>query len=187
MTHTTTTTARVPAWKTQPASEKQTALIAQLLDSKELSEVFETSARKALADGLTKGMASTMIEMLFDAPRKAAPVAEGAEARTPVAEEGIYERADVVYKVQKSAAGRFYAKVLVANGARRLTEMGEIVKGSFEYEAGAVNEIGAEDKVSLERAKELGHLTSICIVSGTPLEDAKSVAAGIGPVCAKKF
>jgi hypothetical protein len=132
-------------------------------------------------------MASTMIEMLFDAPRKAAPVAEGAEARTPVAEEGIYERADVVYKVQKSAAGRFYAKVLVANGARRLTEMGEIVKGSFEYEAGAVNEIGAEDKVSLERAKELGHLTSICIVSGTPLEDAKSVAAGIGPVCAKKF
>lgn len=36
-------------------------------------------------------------------------------------------------------------------------------------------------------AAEYGRLTSTCGVCGRPLEDAESVARGIGPVCARKF
>jgi hypothetical protein len=188
MTNTTTTAARssAPKWKGEPASEKQLALIAKLLDSKELNPAMDAALRDRLDEGVTKGDASAMIEWLFQAPRKQT-AAESAPVGEPVAEAGIYERDGVAYKVQKSAAGRFYAKVLVINGAKRLTEVGEVISASYEYEAGAVNRISAADKVSPERARELGTLSSVCVVCGTKLEDAKSVERGIGPVCAKRI
>lgn len=103
-------------------------------------------------------------------------------------EPGIYESPEgEVFKVQMPRAGgsgRPYAKVLmINNNVRRLTEVSEVVNARYEYDGAAIHRVRAEWKVSLDRAKELGHLTAICIVCGAKLEDAVSVREGVGPRC----
>lgn len=177
MTTNTTTQAR------HTASAKQLALIARLVEEKALAADQETWIRTQLDTGMmTLRHASYTIDFLFRQPRKVAAPAAGA-----VTEPGIYERDDVAYKVERSAAGRLYAKVLIINGARRLTGAGEVITASYEYEAGAIARITAADKVSPERARELGTLSTVCVACGRKLEDATSVERGIGPVCAKRF
>lgn len=88
--------------------------------------------------------------------------------------EGIYFKDGIVYKVQVSAAGRSYAKVLRE-------------KGGFEYDPTAIKNICLADKITLEQAKAYGIQYGICVVCGATLTDAKSVAAGIGPVCGKRI
>jgi len=88
--------------------------------------------------------------------------------------EGIYLKAEIVYKVQMSGAGRSYAKVLRE-------------KGGFEYDPTAIKNLSIEDKITLEQAKAYGVQFGICVVCGATLTDAKSVAAGIGPVCGKRI
>lgn len=105
--------------------------------------------------------------------------------RAPL-EPGIYESpVGEVFKVQMPrGGGRPYAKVLIVNdNVRRLTEVDEVVNARYVYDGSAIDQVCAEWKVSLERAKELGHQTAICIVCGAHLEDAVSVREGIGPRC----
>ena len=90
--------------------------------------------------------------------------------------EGMYQTADgVIYRVQRSRElGKLYAK--------RLNPLGN----SFEFAPGVIRTLTANDKMSLEDAKAFGVATGICCVCAAFLTDEKSVAAGIGPVCAKK-
>lgn len=81
-----------------------------------------------------------------------------------------------VYKVVTSRNRRQYAKVLNAESE------------SWEYAPGAIEELRESGKeVSLERAKELGHLYGVCISCGRRLTNEESIANGIGPICAGKF
>lgn len=102
-------------------------------------------------------------------------------------EAGIYESPEgEIFKVQlpREHSGRPYAKVLIVNdNVRRLTEVDEVVSARYEYDSAAIHQVRAEWRVSLERAKELGHRTSTCIVCGARLDDAVSVREGIGPRC----
>ena len=96
-----------------------------------------------------------------------------------ITEDGIYKTDDdIIYKVQRAVHGssRLYAKRLV------LTED----HTSFEYEQGAVWKLRPEQKLSLEQAREYGTLYGVCVVCGKMLTDEKSIAAGIGPICAGK-
>lgn len=88
--------------------------------------------------------------------------------------EGIYLKDGIVYKVQVSGAGRSYAKVLRE-------------KGGFDYDPTAIKNLCLADKITLEQAKAYGVQFGICVVCGATLTDAKSVAAGIGPVCGKRI
>ena len=73
-------------------------------------------------------------------------------------------------------SGKPYAKLL------------DTATGNFDYSPGLVNEVRASGtRLTLERAKELGHLYGRCIRCGATLTDEGSIAAGIGPVCATKF
>lgn len=94
-------------------------------------------------------------------------------------EEGIYLYNDSIYKVQRSASGRLYAKMLVstidANGRPH---------GRFEYAAGMVRWITADMAVTQEQAAAFGHRFSFCCFCGIFLSDDRSVSAGYGPVCA---
>lgn len=94
--------------------------------------------------------------------------------KTSALPEGIYFKAGVVYKVQVSATGRSYAKVLRE-------------KGGFDYDVTAIKNISIEDKITLEQAKAYGIQYGVCVACGATLTDAKSVAAGIGPVCGKRI
>jgi hypothetical protein len=133
------------------------------------------------AEPLTKRDASAIIERLLATLPPAAP--------DPVTEPGIYRTADArLFKVQRSKeSGNLYAKELVAIGGDRLTENGETVQWEFRYAAGAIYRLTATERVTLEQAKAFGIQYGVCCVCGALLKDAKSVAAGIGPVCAKRI
>lgn len=94
---------------------------------------------------------------------------------TTPAEEGMYQKDGVIYKVQLAihGSGRLYAKRLTADG--------------FVFAGGAIRELNSSHRMTLEQAKEYGALYGVCCRCATPLTDEKSIAAGIGPVCAGKF
>lgn len=94
-------------------------------------------------------------------------------------EDGFYELADgrivkIVHAVHGS--GRQYGKAL------------DPQTGAFNRLMGAVRIVReSATKLTLERAKELGHLYGMCIRCGATLTDEDSIANGIGPICATKF
>jgi Family of unknown function (DUF6011) len=90
---------------------------------------------------------------------------------------GMYRVGSVFYKVQLSQAGRLYAKEVVASptGVR------------FEYAPGAIRSITPDHRITMDQAKEFGMQYGACCWCGRTLTDDKSIAAGIGPVCANKI
>ena len=99
--------------------------------------------------------------------------------RPPVTEQGMYRNArGEVFKVQIGReSGKPFAKKLV------VFEHGQ---AEVSYAPGAVRHLSSEDKMTLEDAKAFGHQFGVCCCCGATLTDPKSVAAGIGPVCAKR-
>ena len=99
---------------------------------------------------------------------------ETPESTTP-AEEGMYLLDGRVFKVQRAihGSGHLYAK--------------ELVSGGFTYASGMVRKLNSSHRMTLEQAKEYGSLYGVCCRCAAPLTDEKSIAAGIGPVCATKF
>jgi len=92
---------------------------------------------------------------------------------TEPAPEGIHLFQNEVYKVQANKAGTAtYAKKRV--GSR------------WEY-VGQVASLSPATLLTLAQAKAIGHETGHCVMCGRELTVPESVAAGIGPVCAKKF
>lgn len=138
-------------------SAKQQEYVAQVQES----EVFPT-----------KEVASRMISQLLDLADKPQP-------KRPIVEPGMYRLEGDVYKVQIAVHGsqRPYAKRLVVDED----------SVHFEYAAGAVSRLSAEDRMTLEEAKEFGHLYGTCCVCGKTLTNESSIENGIGPVCAGKF
>ena len=100
---------------------------------------------------------------------------------------GVYESDEGIFVVKPNQAKtRLYAKRLVET-PDRLNYKGEHVPFDFEYDAGAIYRLKPEDRMDVERAKALAIQYGACIACGRALKAAKSVEAGIGPVCIKKF
>jgi hypothetical protein len=134
---------------------------------------FDTfKAQVAVSDAMTD---------LAEARRKEAPDAN----LVP----GVYEVAGEVYVVKYNREKtNLYAKRLVGlNYAGRVTEAGTKIDIDFEYDKGAIFNITLNDRMPVERAKELTTLYGKCIACGIRLKAGKSVENGIGPVCIKKF
>jgi hypothetical protein len=148
------------------ASAKQVAFIQSLVAERVYEGIVEFN-------NLTIQGASQLIEALLKSPRK---VAGRPVASNPVTEVGMYQVASgAIYRVQAArGTGNLYAKVLN-------------ILGGFDYEQGAIRKLSASDKMTLEQAQAFGVATGLCCVCGAFLTDAKSVARGIGPVCAKGF
>lgn len=100
---------------------------------------------------------------------------------TPVTEPGMYRIPVGVYQVTLSKNNRLYARKLVT-----VMQGGEVHKLEFEYEKGAIFKLAAEDRMTVEQVGELGKITGHCWVCQRKLTVQKSIAAGIGPVCARK-
>jgi hypothetical protein len=149
------------------ASERQTAFLATLL--RERVHTYDPEVPRLL----TKQAASLMIDELVHAPRVQAVC-----DHDPVTEVGMYLQDGAVYKVQRSReSGNLYAKRLVVAEP----------KPYFDYAAGAIRRLSPDDKMTLEQGIEYGIKYGVCCVCGALLTDEKSIAAGIGPVCAKRF
>ncbi len=141
---------------TYPASIKQVGFIKSLISERGYAETVDFGS-------LTSADASALITKLL-----AMPTAGG------VTEEGMYRRGDEIFRIQRSLeTGNFYAKKL------------DVVEMKFIYAPGAVKFLSKPHKMSLDEAKAFGVETGFCCVCAKFLTDPKSVANGIGPVCAK--
>lgn len=89
----------------------------------------------------------------------------------------MYRVADgTMYRVRPSRqSGRLYAMRF------------DVVSYEFTYAPGVIYKLTASDRMTLEEAMAWGVQTGVCCVCGAFLTDEKSVARGIGPVCAKGF
>lgn len=109
----------------------------------------------------------------------------------PVTEAGMYRQDGVIYKVQKAVhgSGHLYAKRLVLSGYATDDNGGPTVgtTAHFEYAAGMIRKLYAEDRMTLEQAKEFGALYGTCCVCGRTLTNETSIEAGIGPVCGNRI
>jgi len=153
----------------RPASAKQNDLIIRLAAERDhdiaaLHDLIDS----AHANLLSVTEASTAIDILFGLPKKAAVHADGAAVT-----EGYYWVNGLVYKVQKSQAGRLYTKVFSEHG--------------YTYAPGGLRLVATADRLTLDQAAELGVKTGRCVICGKTLTDPASVEAGIGPVCALRF
>lgn len=155
-------------------------------DFEYLVDMKATARKRTLSDGMIKGVLNCML----------------AQMREPL-EPGMYLKDETIYKVQcaRTGAKRPYAKRLViheACGDHKAHEPYEwspclncgTLEGEssveFEYAPDAIKTLAPMYRMTLEEAKALGALYGTCIVCGRTLSDEKSVAAGIGPTCAKK-
>lgn len=96
----------------------------------------------------------------------------------PVTEVGMYEHDQVIYRVKLSKQGRLYAM--------RFAPLAPMKSERFVYAKGVINDITADERMTVEQVAKLGLQFGICCVCGAELTDEKSVAQGIGPVCIKK-
>jgi hypothetical protein len=114
--------------------------------------------------------ASPQAHGLAPQPSPGAPVAEVAE--------GMYRDPDgAIFKAQRTRQhDRLYAKRLVVRPDG----------GTFEFESGLIRRIRPEWRMTVEEAAQFGKLYGWCCVCGAKLTDEKSIAAGIGPVCASR-
>jgi hypothetical protein len=110
-----------------------------------------------------------------------APLAEAIKSAVAVSEasEGWYEIDGAVVKVQKAihGSGKLYAKRLNV----------EVGAASWEYVPGLVRQCNDSNRLSAERAMEMGQLYGVCVVCGAVLTDEQSIARGIGPICFGKL
>lgn len=176
-----------PKRAARPASEKQVAFVRKLMGERILGFREEWTPEDAAAaieaqratfeTQLEAGQvgvreASTLIDALLSAPQ--APRRQAAKL-----ELGMYRKADgTMYRVYPAReSGRILAKRLVEDG---------FGGWAFEYAGMADRFVSADERMSLEEAKEWGAQFGTCCVCAALLTDPTSVAAGIGPICASR-
>lgn len=183
-------TGEKPHWPTHvgDAYQKAADSIAAVLDPAETAETVEVTKREA----------SAAIDFLFAVPRAKVEAAAELEA-------GMYRKADGrIYKVQRAVhgSGKMTCKLLVVERecpGHESTDgpIGNVVfcdgtcgNGEaniyFEYQGLASRFVSADERMTLEEAKEFGAIYGVCCVCAATLTDEKSIAAGIGPVCGSR-
>jgi hypothetical protein len=199
----TTTSAWARVRPAQAPTYRQLPYLMDLLSSRESEEAarpfldqYETAVR-------TGNLSRTVVSGLIDALRRI-PVRTVARQQTadrqPAAQEveaGFYTTSPsvgvvTVWKVQEArhGSGRLYAKVLRETGD---ADSEGRPTWHFEYQPGAIALVarglrnGDVVKLTVERAQEIGHLYGICCICAATLTDEESIAAGIGPVCVRRF
>ncbi len=138
---------------------------------------------------LTAGQAKGVLNcMLAEARRNTTPKATPVAAAKLVLEDGMYKLGETIYKVQHAVhgTGNQYAKELVSveHTSPDRDHVGVEMKWEFAYAPGAISKLSPANRMTLEEAKAFGALYGTCCVCGATLTDEKSIAAGIGPVCA---
>lgn len=158
-----------------PATENQINYLSDLLATRVIDANYRAMIEERIADGtLDKTLASDAITSFRLAPKAAAKPA-------PSVSEGMYRKDGVIFRVHRSReSGNLYAK-------RLELDLLNNEKPRFVYAKGAIMHLTSADAMSREDAKAFGVETGICCVCGAFLTDEKSVAEGIGPVCAKRF
>lgn len=153
--------------------DRQIAKVGGPLDGKSFDEFIAAMVEGDFITTDSKG-ASALIDAWKAAPRKETPKA--AAGSLDEDEDGFFVTPDgKVVKVQfNRARTNRYAKVL------------DTETGAFEY-AGKAPLRWELERLTAERAAELGRLYGMCVACGATLTDEDSIERGLGPICANKF
>jgi hypothetical protein len=157
------------------ATPKQMDFIKKLVGERaglDATDALRAAANKAYREGqFSKALASATIDCLLKIERP--------RVEAQVLEDGFYELdGESIVKVQHAVhgSGNQYAKRLNTQ------------TGRFEYEPGLIAKVRSYGvKLTLERAKELGHVYGRCMICGATLTNEDSIERGIGPVCASRL
>lgn len=178
----------VKAEKKNTASEKQVNLIEKLLGQMNdelqgrMQKVYDDIADAGELNGATASqLIDTFIKLVKAQPKPETPAREELES-------GMYRKDDKIYKVYRAVhgSGKMCAKELVKLDEPTV-KRGKEHQYDFEYRGLAERYVSAEDRMTLEEAKEFGAIYGVCCCCGATLTDEKSIEAGIGPICARKF
>lgn len=155
------------------ATDKQIAFAQKIAAERVISQVFANLLEDI--ETMPTKQASQLIDAMLRLPRKSADV------KPAEVEDGIYVNDDgtKIIKVYRGQSGRMLAKQLVKN----IDEDG----ASFEYRGLAERFVTGLHKMSKDEAIQYGAIYGVCCNCGATLTDETSIAAGIGPVCAKRF
>lgn len=139
-------------------------------------EVMQDIQARVLRYGPKVFMSDKQVSMILASKAREA---SWAATPAPVLEPGFYLHDGTIYRVQKSrTSGNLYALMLVVDEDEH--------KGTFEYAPGATRRLAESDRLTAERAAELGQHYGLCVICGATLTDPDSVSRGIGPVCIRK-
>jgi len=164
-------------------TDKQLAYIRSLCEQRDVT--YENMVERFGTRGALSGNdAAHAINWLMDQPT----VRSVQQTQSGELDPGVYQlpTGEIYVLKWNRERTRTYAKKLTES-TERVTEGGEHVKFDFVYEAGAKYKLKEEHLMPLERAKPLMIKYSRCIACGRHLKRAKSVEAGIGPVCVNMF
>lgn len=155
------------------ASEKQVSFAQSLSNSKENGlEIVNNFLQKnnvLSLDKLDKSKVSLLITELKATEDKKATITEV----------GAYLYEGVVYSIRKNQYDKFI--VWTYNEERKAYER------NYSATKNLLNKIQPTDRLTLELAIKYSAQTGICCHCGRSLTVLKSVAGGIGPICAKRY
>ena len=169
-----------------PATERQMAFIADLLRAIDPDNAAEDMLAIEQADSpLTKAGASREIERLIGERDRVRKVAKA--ERQQAQREATPAQAEISEGFYKSGDGNIYQVTQARHGSHFLAKVLDRETGKFEYAGAAKRFVKADQRMTLEEAKEYGKQTGNCLVCGRRLTAEASVEAGVGPVCAGRF
>jgi hypothetical protein len=167
------------AYAVRLATPKQIAFVNRLAGEKDLTPELAQSV--AMVESSPSRAASSLINILIDRPRRRVAPAATAAAAAAELTDGMYLVGNKIFKAYIGQSGRLLCKELV-QGFDAFDDA-----WSFEYRGMAHRYVKVSDKMSLVEAKEFGAIYGICCCCGRTLTDEGSIAAGIGPICARRF
>jgi hypothetical protein len=111
--------------------------------------------------------------------------------KPPVDKPGVFEKDGETYIVKwnRAKTGMYALKLVDLTPAQgdRVRDDGEDARYETEYVRGVVFQLTEDDRMSLEKGKQLTLKYGRCIACGAGLRVKESLEAGMGPVCRKKF
>jgi len=133
---------------------------------------------------LERKLASDTIDWLKKLPLR--PAAKQQPAKQPLVM-GVYQHDGQLFVVKpRKDKTRLYA-MRVVESAPRLTEKGEVVDFELVFAPGMMKALDLSERLTMLQAESLLIRFERCINCHRHLKAAKSVAEGIGPVCASKM
>jgi hypothetical protein len=172
-----------PATTPRPATDKQLAYLRSLLRDRDVSSIGQTASEVlAQFDAMTSREASSLIELLKDAPRAARTAAHHA---APSVEAGRYavidtETGDVsFYLVDCPTQGRWAGRTFVS-------QLSGDNRTPIKDAAARRDALGAIAAAPHDALARYGQLIGACGACNRTLTDEVSRQRGIGPECARK-
>lgn len=157
-----------------PPTARQLALLDRLLTERDTRAV---TVPRHLGDLDLHG-ASHLIAQLEAQPRRPGAPRPGKPVNANGAGPGVYDLGGDVFRLRVNQAGTgvYPERLILGDGPPRWQHAPEVSR-----------RILPSQRLTVARATQLGAESQVCVVCGTPLEDPRSKAAGIGWRCAGKL